>query len=86
MGTAKQCDILVVGAGILGASTAHHLKRKHPDLDVLLIDRACVAQGNTSKSVSMIRTTFTSPPSFALAASSTNEYIRFQEEAQAGLI
>ncbi len=85
MSDTNQCDILIIGAGILGAATAHHLKQKHPELDILLTDRASVAQGNTSKSVSMIRNTFTSPPSFALAASSMNEYKQFHEVAPGGI-
>ncbi|KAI1336075.1 sarcosine oxidase [Xylariaceae sp. FL0016] len=32
-------DYLIVGAGCFGASTAWHLKKAHPDAEVLLIDR-----------------------------------------------
>jgi len=32
-------DVLVVGAGIIGLSSAHHIKKSNPDLSVLVVDR-----------------------------------------------
>lgn len=72
----SECDILVVGAGILGAAAAYHLKQADAARDILLIDRSGVGQGSTSKSVSMVRDSFTSPHSFALASATIHEYKR----------
>ncbi|MHC5058626.1 MAG: NAD(P)/FAD-dependent oxidoreductase [Planctomycetota bacterium] len=80
MDEAADCDVLVVGAGVLGAATAFHLKEAHRDRSVLLVDRAGVAQGNTARSVAMVRDTFTSPPSFALARSSIRRYEEMHAE------
>jgi glycine/D-amino acid oxidase-like deaminating enzyme len=77
---ANSCDVLVVGAGVLGAASAYHLKKAHPELDVLMIDRYGVAGGNTARSVAMARDAFTSPVSFALARSSISEYERMHGE------
>ena len=33
-------DIIVVGAGISGLSTAYHLKQQNRDLDMLIVDKA----------------------------------------------
>ena len=32
-------DILVIGAGVLGLSSAYHLKRLNPDKEILVIDK-----------------------------------------------
>ena len=57
----KRYDVLVVGAGIIGLSSAYHLKQNHPELSVLIIDRAPAAgQGDTAKSNAAVRDTFTS--------------------------
>jgi len=81
----SEYDVIVVGAGILGAATAHYLLEAQPGLSVLLIDRQGVAQGNTSKSVAMVRDTFTSPPSHALAYASTESYKRMHRAATGGI-
>ena len=81
----SEYDVIVVGAGILGAATAHYLLEAQPGLSVLLVDREGVAQGNTSKSVAMVRDTFTSPPSHALAYASTESYKRMHEAAPGGI-
>jgi 2-hydroxyglutarate dehydrogenase len=35
----ERCDVVVVGAGILGLATARELLRRHPDLDVAVVER-----------------------------------------------
>jgi glycine/D-amino acid oxidase-like deaminating enzyme len=43
-------DVLIIGAGILGLSSAYHIKRTNPNLKVLVIDQfSGPAQGNTAK-------------------------------------
>ncbi|UCD44062.1 MAG: FAD-binding oxidoreductase [Candidatus Bathyarchaeota archaeon] len=43
-------DILVIGAGVLGLSSALHLKRTNPDKDVFVVDRlGGPGQGSTAK-------------------------------------
>lgn len=39
----KEYDVLVVGAGVIGLSTTYHIKRKHPELHVLVIDKFSAA-------------------------------------------
>ena len=38
LGAPIQCDIAIVGAGIIGCSTAYWLKKYQPQLDIILID------------------------------------------------
>jgi len=42
-------DVVIVGAGILGLSTAYHIKKTHPDTDILVIDKLSgPGQANTA--------------------------------------
>jgi glycine/D-amino acid oxidase-like deaminating enzyme len=76
-----ECDALIVGAGIVGLSTAYHLKSKTPQLDVLVIDKLGAAgQGSTAKSAAAFRCLFASRTNFALADSSVEFYRHVQDE------
>jgi glycine/D-amino acid oxidase-like deaminating enzyme len=80
-GEGKHCDVLVIGAGIIGLSAAYHIKKNHRDLSVLVIDRAAApAQGDTAKSMAGIRDTFTSDVNRLLAGSSIAFYKHVQSE------
>ncbi len=68
-------DFIIVGAGIIGCSTAYHLTRLEPNCRVLLIDQYSDAgKGNTGKSAAMFRNIFSSKTSQALANSSIAFY------------
>ncbi|MCL6577856.1 MAG: FAD-binding oxidoreductase [Candidatus Bathyarchaeota archaeon] len=70
-----KCDVLVVGAGILGLSAAYHIKNKNPKLNVLVVDKLGAAgQGSTAKSAAAFRCLFYSRTNFALADSSVEFY------------
>ena len=74
-------DVAVVGAGILGLSTAYHIKNLHPDLDVLVVDKfGSAGQGNTAKSAAAFRCVFSSPTNYFLADSSVEYYRHLQED------
>jgi glycine/D-amino acid oxidase-like deaminating enzyme len=76
-----ECDALIVGAGIVGLSTAYHLKSKNPKLDVLVVDKLGAAgQGSTAKSAAAFRCLFASRTNFALADSSAEFYRHVQDE------
>jgi len=53
-------DVIVVGAGILGASTAYHLKRNGV-ARVALLERRAPAAGGTGKSAAIIRQHYSTP-------------------------
>lgn len=74
-------DVLIVGAGIIGLSSAYHIKETHPELSILIIDRAPAAgQGDTAKSNAALRDTFTSTVNRTLARSSIEFYKHVQSE------
>lgn len=73
-------DIVVVGAGIVGLSSAYYLKKYNPQKSILVVDAAhSFGQGNTGKSAAGFRDLFTSDINFELSNSS----IKFFSDAQA---
>lgn len=74
-------DAVIVGAGILGLSTAYHTKKKNPNAEILLIDKLNAAgQANTAKSAGAFRCLFYSRTNFTLADSSAEFYRHLQDD------
>ena len=77
----RHYDVVVVGAGIIGLSSAYHIKHMHPELSLLIIERAAtVGQGDTAKSNAALRDTFTSTVNRTLARSTIEFYVHVQNE------
>ena len=75
------CDILVIGAGALGMSSAYHLKEKFPGLKVVVVDKyGGSAQGNSAKSEGAFRNMFVSETNYMLANSSIDWFQHMQDE------
>lgn len=76
-----QYDALIVGAGILGLSTAYHIKSRNPQANILVIDKLGAAgQGSTAKSAAAFRCLFYSRTNFVLADSSVAFYKHVQDD------
>jgi FAD-dependent oxidoreductase domain-containing protein 1 len=79
-------DAVIVGAGILGLSTAYHIKEEHPDAQILLIDKLNSAgQANTAKSAGAFRCLFYSRTNFTLADCSVEFYRHLQDDLDVSL-
>ncbi|UCH56970.1 MAG: FAD-binding oxidoreductase [Candidatus Bathyarchaeota archaeon] len=75
-----ECDILVIGAGIFGLSSAFYLKTQNSGKRVVVIDRlGGPGQGNSAKSEGAFRNLFTSETNFLLA-DSTIDWFKHMEE------
>ena len=75
----KRYDVLIVGAGIIGLSSAYHIKQAHPSDSMLIIDRSAAAgQGDTARSNAALRDTFTSTVNRTLARSTIEFYKHVQ--------
>jgi glycine/D-amino acid oxidase-like deaminating enzyme len=75
------CDILVVGAGIFGFSSAYHLKSRYPGKRIVVIDKyGGPGQGNTAKSEGAFRNVFASETNFLLADSTIEWFDHVQSE------
>jgi len=76
-------DVIVVGAGIVGLTSAYHMKLENPDLRILVVDRApTFAQGNTAKSAAGFRDLFSSDENFKLSSSTISQYRSIQESGK----
>ena len=65
----RSVDILIAGAGVMGAALAYWLTRRDPSLKVLLVERAPgFERASSSLSASSIRQQFTTPVNIALSA------------------
>ncbi|MDP6707358.1 MAG: FAD-binding oxidoreductase [Alphaproteobacteria bacterium] len=72
-------DAIVVGAGITGASTAYHLKKRGLER-VLLVEREAPAAGGTGKSAAIIRQHYSTPVLSALTRDGVAMLSAMEEE------
>ncbi len=76
-----ECDVLIIGGGVLGFSSAYHMKRRKPDDKIVLIDRlGAPGQGNSAKSEGAFRNVFTSKTNYLLADSTIDAFTHFQQD------
>ena len=76
-----ECDVLVIGAGILGLSSAYYLKKESPDKKIVVIDKmGGPGQGNSAKSEGGYRNLFTSEANYLLADSTIDFFGHLEEE------
>jgi sarcosine oxidase, subunit beta len=54
MPTARTADVVIIGGGVTGASTAFHLTRRGVR-DVIVVDKGAIASGGTGKSSACVR-------------------------------
>ncbi len=59
-------DIVILGAGVMGASIAFHLAQRRAG-KVVVIDKAHVAQGGSGRSSALVRMHYSYPPEVQLA-------------------
>ena len=72
-------DVIVVGAGIIGASTAFYLKKQGVS-NVLLLERNQIASGGTGKSAAIVRSYYSVPVMARLAKEAVNLFHNLEEE------
>ncbi|MEM0137383.1 MAG: FAD-binding oxidoreductase [Thermoplasmata archaeon] len=71
----EKYDLVVIGAGISGLSSAFHFTERNRDANVCIVERSpTYAQGNTAKSDAAFRDLFTSETNYKLASSSISFY------------
>jgi len=80
-------DVLVVGGGIFGLTSAYYVKLHHPDLSVAIIEKERdVGQGNTARSVGGYRYgIFTSRVNQTLAETTIDHFRQAEAENEARL-
>jgi glycine/D-amino acid oxidase-like deaminating enzyme len=74
-------DVLVIGAGAIGLSSALHLKRLNPGKSILVIDRlGGPGQGNTAKCAGIFLNLQTTELNFGLCDSSIDWFYHLQDD------
>jgi glycine/D-amino acid oxidase-like deaminating enzyme len=74
-------DVVVIGAGITGLSSAYHLKKMDPSLKILVVDKfKTFSQGNTAKSAAAFRDFFTLRENQVMAQTAINFYKHLQDD------
>jgi glycine/D-amino acid oxidase-like deaminating enzyme len=73
-------DVLIIGAGILGLSSAYHIKKTNPNLKILVIDQfSGPAQGNTAKCAGGYRNMLTTETNYKLSESTIKWFKELQK-------
>ena len=72
-------DVIVVGAGITGASTAYHLVTLGAG-KVMLIERGAPASGGTGQSAAIVRQHYSAPITIRLVKASVEKFAAMPEE------
>jgi len=74
-------DVLVIGAGVLGLSSALHLKRIDPERSVAVVDKLPgPGQGNTAKSAGVYLNLFTTELNYLLGDTTIDWFSHLQTE------
>lgn len=79
-GTAPaSAEVVIIGAGVMGASIAYHLA-KHGVHDIVLVERDTPGSGSTSKAAGGVRSQFSDEVNIALATRSLEVLRNFEAE------
>ena len=71
-------DVVIIGGGILGTSLAYYLAQKGAG-DVVLLERASIADGSTGKAAAIVRMHYTNPVTVQLALRSRDLFLNWGE-------
>jgi sarcosine oxidase subunit beta len=74
----ESAEVVIVGGGVMGASTAYHLAELDIT-DVVLVERDTLASGSTSKAAGGIRTQFADELNIRIALRSLGEFEAFED-------
>ena len=71
-------DIVILGAGVMGASIAFHLAKRKPG-KIMVIDKGHVGQGGSGRSSALIRMHYSYPPEVQLAVVSLRMFEHWRD-------
>ncbi|MCY4641883.1 MAG: FAD-dependent oxidoreductase [Gammaproteobacteria bacterium] len=76
----KSYDVIIIGAGGHGLSTAYHLARYHAINNVAVLDKGYVGGGNTARNTAVIRSNYISPEAVAFYKASVEMFKNLSNE------
>jgi len=74
----KTADIVIIGAGVMGASLAFHLSKRKAG-QIIVIDKDHVGRGGSGRSSALIRMHYSYPPEVQLAVESLKIFQNWQK-------
>jgi sarcosine oxidase, subunit beta len=74
----KTADIVILGAGVMGASIAFHLAQRQAG-KIVVLDKDHVGRGGSGRSSALIRMHYSFPPEVQLALISLRMFQNWQE-------
>ena len=74
----KTADIVILGAGVMGASIAFHLAKRKAG-KIVVIDKDHVGRGGSGRSSALVRMHYSFPPEVQLALISLHMFQNWQE-------
>ena len=78
MTTTRTAEVVIIGGGVTGASTAFHLTRRGV-ADVIVVDKGAIASGGTGKSSACVRQHYSTPETCRMIRYSLDFFQRFAE-------
>ena len=75
---ALTADVVIIGGGVTGTSTAFHLTRRGVR-DVIVVDKSFVASGGTGKSSACVRQHYSTPETCRMIRYALDCFQRFEE-------
>lgn len=76
----KAYDVVIIGGGGHGLSTAYHLATRHGVTDVAVLERGYIGSGNTGRNTTVIRANYGIPEAIRFYQRSLELYARLEEE------
>jgi len=79
-------DVVIIGGGGHGLSTAYHLATRHGITNVAVIEADYIASGNTGRNTTIIRANYGIPESIRFYQHSLERYQQLEEETGADIL
>ena len=83
MTTTRTADVVIIGGGVTGLSTAFHLTRRGVR-DVIVVDKGAIASGGTGKSSACVRQHYSTAETCRMIRYSLEFFQHFAERADGG--
>ncbi len=74
----RTADVVILGAGVMGASVAFHLAKRRAG-KIVVIDKGHVGQGGSGRSSALVRMHYSYPPEVQLALTSLHMFEHWRE-------
>ncbi|MGI8416923.1 MAG: NAD(P)/FAD-dependent oxidoreductase [Nakamurella sp.] len=78
-GSTRRTDVVIIGGGVMGASTAYYLARAGVT-DVVLLEAGDLASGSSGKPLGGVRAQFSDPTNIGLGLHSLRAFRHFEDE------